>query len=88
MAFTFYLCTSHFSVTTGTKWQIIVHRLRPSSSHSNNWHVAILKRMVKKIREAHPKINSTALGDADFSCAPFYDLADQVNLKCTLGGLK
>ena len=69
----------------GDTGQIIVPILRPGNSHSNKWYVAILKRVVARIRTAHPKINIIIRGDSGFSCAPFYQLADDMNLNFTLG---
>jgi len=69
----------------GETGQIIVPVLRPGNSHSNKWYVAILKRVVKKIRKAYPEIEIIVRGDSGFSCAPFYQLADEMNLRFTLG---
>ena len=69
----------------GQTGQIIVPVLRPGNSHSNKWYVAILKRVVKKIRAAYPTIEIIIRGDSGFSCAPFYQLADDMDLKFTLG---
>jgi hypothetical protein len=69
----------------GQTGQIIVPVLRPGNSHSNKWYVSILKRVVKKIREAYPEMEIIIRGDSGFSCAPFYQLADDMNLKFTLG---
>jgi hypothetical protein len=69
----------------GQTGQIIVPVLRPGNSHSNKWYVAILKRVVRKIREHYPDLEIIIRGDSGFSCAPFYLLADQMNLKFTLG---
>lgn len=69
----------------GDTGQIIVPVLRPGNSHSNKWYVAILKRVVKKIREAYPDIEIIVRGDSGFSCAAFYQLADDMELKFTLG---
>jgi hypothetical protein len=69
----------------GETGQIIVPVLRPGNSHSNKWYVAILKRVVKKIREAHPTMEIIIRADSGFSCASFYQLADQEHLKFTLG---
>ncbi len=65
--------------------QIIVPVLRPGNSHSNKWHVSILKRIVLKIREAYPDIKIIIRGDSGFSCAAFYELADKYSLKYVLG---
>lgn len=69
----------------GDTGQIIVPILRPGNSHSNKWYVSILKRVVKIIRAAYPAIEIVIRGDSGFSCAPFYQLADTMDLKFTLG---
>jgi len=69
----------------GDTGQIIVPILRPGNSHSNKWYVAILKRVVVRIRAAYPEIKIIIRGDSGFSCAPFYQLADDMDLKFTLG---
>jgi len=69
----------------GDTGQIIVPVLRPGNSHSNRWYVAILKRVVNRIRAAYPEMEIVIRGDSGFSCAPFYQLADEMNLKFTLG---
>jgi len=69
----------------GQTGQIIVPVLRPGNSHSNKWYVAILKRVVKRIKEVYPKMEIIIRGDSGFSCAPFYRLADQEGLQFTLG---
>ena len=69
----------------GQTGQIIVPVLRPGNSHSNKWYVAILKRVVKRIKEVYPEMEILIRGDSGFSCAPFYQLADQQGLKFTLG---
>lgn len=69
----------------GNTGQIILPVLRPGNSHSNKWYVSILKRIIKRIRAAYPKMEIIVRGDSGFSCAPFYRLADQFKLKYTLG---
>ncbi len=69
----------------GDTGQIIVPVLRPGNSHSNKWYVAILKRVVKRIKEVYPEMKIIIRGDSGFSCAPFYQLADQEGLKFALG---
>lgn len=69
----------------GDTGQIIVPVLRPGNSHSNKWYVAILKRVVKRIKEKYPEMEIVIRGDSGFSCAPFYQLADDMDLKFTLG---
>lgn len=69
----------------GQTGQIIVPVLRPGNSHSNRWYVTILKRVVKMIRSQYPDIQIIIRGDSGFSCPAFYQLADDFNLKFTLG---
>ena len=59
--------------------------LRPGNSHSNKWYVSILKRVVANIKESYPQIKITIRADSGFSCAPFYELADQYGLQYTIG---
>lgn len=65
--------------------QIIIPVLRPGNSHSNKWYVSILKRIVKKIRNAYPEMEIIIRADGGFSCAPFYQLADDYQLKFAIG---
>ena len=69
----------------GDTGQIIAPVLRPGNSHSNKWYVSILKRVVRRIRKQYPEIEIIIRGDSGFSCAAFYLLADEMNLKFTLG---
>lgn len=69
----------------GDTGQIIVPVLRPGNSHSNKWYVSILKRVVQCIRKSYPKIEITIRADSGFSCAPFYALADEFNLRYAVG---
>ena len=69
----------------GQTGRIIVPVLRPGNSHSNKWYVAILKRIVKAIKEQYPDIEIIIRADSGFSCADFYLLADNYGLKYTLG---
>lgn len=69
----------------GDTGQIIVPVLRPGNSHSNKWYVSILKRVVKKIRVAYPKMKIIIRADSGFSNAPFYKLADDESLFYAIG---
>jgi hypothetical protein len=69
----------------GETGQIILPVLRPGNSHSNKWYVAILKRIVMKIRAAYPKMEIIIRTDSGFSCAPFYRLVDEYELKFATG---
>ena len=64
----------------GETGQIILPVLRPGNSHSNKWYVAILKRIIIKIRMAYPDMEIVLRTDSGFSCAPFYKLVDDYSL--------
>jgi len=69
----------------GQTGQIIVPVLRPGNSHSNRWYVAILQRVIRKIRDRYPAMRITIRADSGFSCARFYQLADAYGLYYVLG---
>ena len=69
----------------GETGQIIVPILRPGNSHSNKWYVAILKRVLIKIREQYPDIEIAIRADNGFSSPAFYKLAESFKLKYTIG---
>lgn len=69
----------------GQTGQIILPVLRLGNSHSNKWYVAILKRVIQKIRTNCPMIKIIIRGDSKFSCATFYELAEQYDLYYPIG---
>lgn len=69
----------------GQTGQIIVPVLRPGNSHSNKWYVAILKRIVGRIRDRYPDMEIVIRGDSAFSCPAFYQLAETHQLGFALG---
>lgn len=69
----------------GLTGQIIVPVLRPGNSHSNKWYVAILKRIVGRIRDRYPDMEIIIRGDSGFSCPAFYQLAETHQLGFALG---
>ena len=69
----------------GETGQIIVPILRPGNSHSNKWYVAILKRVLIKIREQYPDIEIAIRADNGFSSPAFYKLAESFKLKYAIG---
>lgn len=69
----------------GETGQTILPVLRPGNSHSNKWYVAILKRIVIKIRKVFPKMEIVIRTDSGFSCAPFYKLVDDYDLLFVTG---
>lgn len=69
----------------GETGQIIVPVLRPGNSHSNKWYVAILKRILKRIRAVYPDLKIIVRADSGFSCSGFYQLADDFDLQFAIG---
>lgn len=69
----------------GDTGQIIAPILRPGNSHSNKWYVAILKRILLRIRSAYPAMKIIIRADSGFSCPAFYQLADDFNLQFAIG---
>jgi len=69
----------------GETGQIIVPVLRPGNSHSNKWYVAILKRILVRIRKQYPHIEIVIRADSGFSGPAFYKVADDFNLKFAIG---
>lgn len=68
----------------GQTGEIILPVLRPGNAHSNWWYVSILKRIVNKIKNRHPKIDIVIRADSGFSTPKFYEFAKQANLKYTI----
>lgn len=69
----------------GETGQVIVPVLRPGNSHSNKWYVAILKRVLARIKGQYPDIEIIIRADSGFSGPAFYKLADDFNLKYAIG---
>lgn len=69
----------------GITGQIIVPVLRPGNSHSNKWYVAILKRIIEKIRDKYADLKITLRADSGFSCPAFYRLADDHTISYAIG---
>ncbi len=55
------------------------------NSHSNKWYVAILKRVVNKIRAVHPAMRIIIRADSGFIGPAFYALADHYQLDFVMG---
>lgn len=69
----------------GETGQIILPVLRPGNSHSNKWFVAILRRIIHKIRAVYPEMKITIRADGGFSGAEFYKLVDSEDLFYAVG---
>ncbi len=69
----------------GHTGQVIVPILRPGNSHSNKWYVAILRRVLQKIRATCPQLKIIIRADSGFSCPAFYHLSDQFEVGFVIG---
>jgi len=69
----------------GETGEIILPILRPGNSHSNRWYIAILKRIVKKIKEKRPDLKIIIRADSGFSCPEIYHFAEEQGIKLTIG---
>ena len=69
----------------GETQQIILPVLRPGNSHSNKWHVSILKRIVEKIQSKYSNIKITIRADSGFSQPEFYEFARDKKLCYCIG---
>ena len=69
----------------GQSGQVILPVLRSGNSHSNKWYVAILGRIIKRIRACYPDLEIIIRADSGFSTASFYELAERYDLKYVIG---
>ncbi len=67
----------------GNTGQVILPVLRPGNCHSNKWFVALLKRIVIKIRKKLPSVKILIRADSGFSGASFYQKTTHIS-----GGIK
>jgi len=69
----------------GQTGQIILPVLRPGNSHSNRWYIAILRRVVERIRRRYPDLQITIRADSGFSCPDLHTLAEEYDLYFVVG---
>ena len=69
----------------GETGEIILPILRPGNAHSNWWYVAILKRIVNKIRAKYPEMKIIFRADSGFSTPVFYNFAEKNSIKFAVG---
>ncbi len=78
-------CTTNCFSTMEIPGKSLFQSYARETATPNKWYVAILKRLLKKIRAAYPKIEIVIRADSGFSCPAFYQLADDFNLQFTIG---
>lgn len=64
---------------------LIVAALRPGDHGEVTWSLPVLKRLVKRFREAWPDIDVTIRADGAFTDSAFYEWMDQNEVKYVLG---
>ena len=69
----------------GQTGEIILPALRPGNAHSNWWYVAILKRIIIKLRTKFPDLVIFIRADSGFSTPKLYNLAKKHNLLYAIG---
>ena len=69
----------------GDTGEIILPVLRPSNAHSLKWAVAILRRIVEKIRAEYPEVPIYLRADAGFNSPEIYDLCHEKNMYYAVG---
>jgi len=67
-------------INDGETGEVILPVLRPGNSHSARWAVAILKRIIEKIRYQFPEIEICIRGDSGFSSSGMYELCNSTML--------
>lgn len=71
---------SELIINDGETGQMILPILRPGNAHSNWWAVAILKRIIQKIRLEFPSIKIIIRADSGFSSPKLYELVRKQQL--------
>jgi len=78
-------CYMPLHIYEGKSGKLITTILRPGKRPSGKEIVMILKRIVKKIRKAWPKVGIIVRGDSHYGCPEVFDFCDEHNIKYTLG---
>jgi len=72
-------------INDGQTGQLVLPALRPGNCHTARWFVAILKRIVKKLRARFADILIKIRADCGFSCAALYKLCNQEKIQFCVG---
>lgn len=78
-------CYMPLHVYEGKSGKLLTTILRPGKRPSGKETVAILKRLVKRIRAAWPKVGILLRGDAHYSAPEVFDFCHAYNLQYVLG---
>jgi hypothetical protein len=72
-------------VFDGQTGQLITAILRAGNTHASRGAVAILKRLVRRLREAWPSVEIEVRADAGFAVPEVYDYCEQEGIGYTIG---
>ncbi len=78
-------CYMPIHIYEGQSGKLITTVLRPGKRPTGEEIVAILKRVVKRIREAWPEVGILLRGDSYYSCPSVYEFCEEHNIKYVLG---
>jgi len=78
-------CYLPIHIYEGQSGRLITTVLRPGRRPSGKQIVSILKRVVKRIRQAWPEVGLILRGDSHYSCPEVFDFCKENDLKYVLG---
>lgn len=78
-------CYMPLHIYEGVSGRLITTVLRPGKRPSGDEVVAILKRVVQRIKEAWPGVGILLRGDSYYSCPSVYEFCEDEGIKFTLG---
>jgi len=78
-------CYMPIHIYEGQSGKLITTALRPGKRPTGKQIVSILKRVVKRIRQAWPEVGIILRGDSYYSCPAVFDFCEDNNMKYVLG---
>jgi len=78
-------CFMPLHIYEGRSGKLVTTILRPGKRPSGKEIVMILKRIIKRIREAWPKVGIIIRADSHYGCPEVFDFCDEQNLQYVLG---
>ena len=78
-------CYQPIHIYEGSSGKLITTILRPGKRPSGKEIVTLLKRIVKRLREAWPEVGIVLRGDSHYSAPDVYDFCDAHNVKYIIG---
>jgi len=78
-------CYMPIHIYEGKSGKLITTVLRPGKRPTGKQIVSIVKRVVKKIRQAWPEVGIILRGDSYYSCPAVFDFCEETDIKYVLG---